>query len=75
MTYACINADVLPKYPKIGITVGSLLKSLENEIRKGDETLKTITNFESKYVTYFFSEMLLRLKAVDTMRYQDKALF
>ena len=22
----CINADVLPKYPKIGITVGSLLK-------------------------------------------------
>ena len=24
----CINADVLPKCPKIGITVGSLLKVL-----------------------------------------------
>ena len=50
------------------------IKRLENEIRKGDETLKTITNFESKSETYFFSEMLPRLKAVDTMRYQNKAL-
>ena len=36
--------------------------------------MKTITNFESKSETYFFSEMLPRLKAVDTMRYQNKAL-
>ena len=50
------------------------IKRLENEIRKGDEALKTITNFESKSETYFFSEMLPRLKAVDTMRYQNKAL-
>ena len=50
------------------------IKRLENEIRKGDETLKTIINFESNSETYFFSEMLPRLKAVDTMRYQNKAL-
>ena len=50
------------------------IKRLENEIRKGDDTLKTITNFESKSETYFFSEMLQRLKAFDTMRYQNKAL-
>ena len=34
----CINADVLPKYPKISITVGSLLKYFIDK-RKTDDVI------------------------------------
>lgn len=50
------------------------IKRLEEETSKGNETLQTIANFESKSETYFFSEMLPRLKAVDTLRYQNKTI-
>ena len=48
-------------------------KDLEKKISRGKESVKALSDFESKSETFFFSEMTPRLKKIDTLRYNNKA--
>ena len=61
-----------PEHTQLLSDIKKQIKRVEQELKKGNETLKTITDFESKSETYFFAEMTPRLKSIDTTRYQNK---
>ena len=46
---------------------------MKNDIDKGNESLKVISEFESKSETYFFQDMTSCVKVLDWNRYQNKA--
>ena len=69
----CGNKKLHPEYSQKLFGIKKQIKDLEKQIMQGKESIKTMSDFESKSEAYFFSEMMPRLKKIDTLRYNNKA--
>lgn len=69
----CGQKKLHPEYSQQVNGIKKQIKLLKKDIDKGSESLKVISEFESKSETYFFQEMTPRVKVLDWNRYQNKA--
>ena len=69
----CGQKKIHPEHSQQVNDIKRQIKQLKKDINKGNESLKVISEFESKSETYFFQEMTPPVKVLDWNRYQNKA--